>query len=185
MAIPTRDQADAILAGYGLPAGIVTHARGVARVASEAARLVAAAGVPVDIGLVEVAALLHDIDKIATRSSGEPHGIVGARWLAELGHAELAPAVASHPVNCLTDEERFPRGWPSVIVSIADRRVAQGFVTPDQRIDDLIARHPEYRESLEAARERAHALEAELAELTGLAPGELEARLRSAWEAGG
>ena len=43
---------------------------GVARVAAEAARLVAAAGVPVDVRLVEVAALLHDIDKPETRQGG-------------------------------------------------------------------------------------------------------------------
>jgi len=92
--------------------------------------------------------------------------------------------VASHPVNCLLDEERFPRGWPSVILSIADRRVAQRFVSADERIDDLVARHPEYRESLEAARLPARALESELAEVSRLTPVELDARLRSAWEAG-
>jgi len=184
MAIPTRAQAEAILARHELPEGILVHARGVARVATEAARLVEAAGIPVDVELVASAALLHDIDKLVTRRGGEPHGIAGARWLTELGHEELAPAVASHPVNCLVDEARFPRGWPSVIVSIADRRVAQRFVTADERIDDLVARHPEYRESLEAAREPAHALEAELAAVTGLSPGELDARLGAAWEAG-
>ena len=184
MAIPTREQAEALLRRYELPAGIVTHARGVARVAAEAARLVASAGVPVDINLVEVAALLHDIDKVETRKSGAPHGIVGARWLTELGFVELAAPVASHPVNCLLDEERFPRGWPSVILSIADRRVAQRFVSADERIDDLVARHPEYRESLEAARLPGRALESELAEVSRLTPVELDARLRSAWEAG-
>ena len=55
---------------FELPDGIVVHSQGVARVAAEAARLVAAAGVPVDVRLVEVAALLHDIDKLETRQGG-------------------------------------------------------------------------------------------------------------------
>ena len=86
MALPTRAEAEALLATYELPDGIITHSRGVSRVAAEAARLLATVGVEVDPLLVEVAALLHDIDKRVTRKSGEPHGIVGARWLTELGY---------------------------------------------------------------------------------------------------
>lgn len=92
--------------------------------------------------------------------------------------------IASHPVTALMDEERFPRGWESVIVSVADRHVTQEFVTTDQRFDDLEARYPQYRDDLEQARPRAHALEAELAELAGLSVEELVARLRAAWQEG-
>jgi hypothetical protein len=101
-----------------------------------------------------------------------------------MGHAELAAPVASHPVTCLLDDRCFPRGWPSVIVSIADRHVAQEFLTIDQRIDDMKLRHPEYVDSLEAARRPAHALEAELCEAVGIEPDALVDRLRAAWQAG-
>ncbi|MGH2455255.1 MAG: HDIG domain-containing metalloprotein [Candidatus Limnocylindria bacterium] len=145
----------------------------------------AAAGIPVDLALVEMAALLHDIDKPLTRAGAGPHGMVGAARLAELGYAELGPAVASHPVTALLDDARFPRGWPSVIVAVADRHVAQGFLTTDQRIDEMAVRHPEYRAALEASRRPAHALEADLAEAAGLGVDEMVDRLRRAWEAGG
>jgi putative nucleotidyltransferase with HDIG domain len=184
MAVPTRDQAAAILASFDLPAGIVTHSRGVARVAAEAARLVAARGVPLDVGLVEVAALLHDIDKLETRDGDGVHGEVGAERLRAMGHAELAPPIASHPVTALLDDARFPRGWPSVLVSVADRHVTDAFVTIDRRIDDLAARYPEHRASLEAARRPARALESEVADAADLPVAELEARLRAAWETG-
>jgi hypothetical protein len=95
----------------------------------------------------------------------------------------MAP-VASHPVTCLLDDACFPRGWPSVIVSVADRHVAQEFLTIDQRIDDQVLRHPEYAAGLDAARRPAHALESELAEAAGLQPDELVERLRAAWKAG-
>jgi putative nucleotidyltransferase with HDIG domain len=184
MAIPTRERAAEILASFDLPDGVVRHSQGVARVAVEAARLVAASGIPVDVALVEGAALLHDIDKLDTRAGAAPHGIVAAERLIAMGYPELGAPVASHPVNCLLDEERHPRGWPSVIVSVADRHVAQAFVTIDERIDDQARRYPEYAWALQLARRRAHALEAELAEVTGLDVGELVARLRAAWEAG-
>jgi putative nucleotidyltransferase with HDIG domain len=183
MAVPDLARAREILAAKTLPLGIVHHSEGVSRVAAEAARLVSKSGIPIDVRLVEIAALLHDIDKLETRDGGE-HGLVGAAELDRLGYPELGPPVASHPVTCLLDESRFPRGWPSVLVAIADRHVNQSFVTIDERIDDQARRHPEYAASLDAARSPAHALEAELAEVTGLTLPDLVARLRDAWEAG-
>jgi hypothetical protein len=62
--------------------------------------------------------------------------------------------------------------------------VAQAFVTVDERLDDMKLRHPEYAESIEAARRPAHALEAEVADAVGLSVDALVDRLRAAWEAG-
>jgi putative nucleotidyltransferase with HDIG domain len=184
MVVPGRDQAMQLLESLDLPVGIVVHSTGVARVAAEAARLVAAAQVPVDVRLVEVAAMLHDIDKPETRQGGGVHGQVAGERLAAMGFEELMAPVASHPVSCLLDDACFPRGWPSVIVSVADRHVAQEFMTIDERIDDMKVRHPEYAADLDAARRPAHALEAELCDAAGLPPEELVERLRAAWLAG-
>jgi putative nucleotidyltransferase with HDIG domain len=184
MAIPTPDRAEAILRSFGLPAGIVAHSRGVARVGTEAARLVAARGIPLNVELVKAAGLLHDVDKLETRDGGGLHGQVGAERLTAMGHDELAAPVASHPVTALLDDARFPRGWPSVLVSVADRHVAGTFLTTDQRIDDLAARYPQHQAELDAARRPARALEEEVADAAGLSVDELVARLRAAWEAG-
>ncbi|HEY6609452.1 MAG TPA: hypothetical protein VI277_09675 [Candidatus Limnocylindria bacterium] len=62
--------------------------------------------------------------------------------------------------------------------------MAQEFLTVDERLDDMRQRHPDHAPSIEAARRPAHALEAELAEATGLSVDELVGRLRVAWEAG-
>jgi putative nucleotidyltransferase with HDIG domain len=183
MAVPDLDRAWEILESYALPEGIVHHSEGVRRVATEAARLVAAADVPIDVRLVEVAALLHDIDKLQIRQSGGEHGIVGATDLEKMGYSELAMPVASHPLSCLLDDDRFPRGWPSVLLAIADRHVAQEFLTIDQRLDEMAGRYPEHRAGIEAARRPAHALERELADTLGLSTEALVERLRAAWEA--
>ena len=182
MALPSRAEAETLLASFDLPDGVVLHARGVSRVAATAARLLASAGVEVDAHLVEVAALLHDIDKVETRRSGEQHGIVGARWLTERGYPELAEAVAAHPITCLLDLARFPASWAARLVSIADRRVDQRFVSIDARIDGMAARYPEYTDELQAARAPAHALEAELVAALASSPATLEGALRAAWE---
>jgi hypothetical protein len=62
--------------------------------------------------------------------------------------------------------------------------VAQAFLTVDERLDDMKLRHPEHAASIETARRPAHALEAQLAEVTGLDPPALVDRLRAAWESG-
>ena len=92
--------------------------------------------------------------------------------------------VASHPIMSLLDDDRFPIGWPSVLVAVADRHVAQEFLTIDERLDDMKARHPEYATQIEAARHPSHALEAQVAEAVGLEVDELVERLRAAWHAG-
>jgi hypothetical protein len=92
--------------------------------------------------------------------------------------------VASHPITSLLDDDRFPIGWPSVIVAVADRHVAQEFLTVDERLDDMKRRHPEYAISIEAARRPAHALEMQVAEAIGISVDELVDQLRRAWAAG-
>lgn len=162
----------------------MVHSEGVRRVAAAAALLVRKAGIPTDVRLVEIAALLHDIDKLETRASGERHGIVGARWLTERGFPELAVPVASHPLMCLLDEERYPIGWPSVLVSLADKHVTGRFVSIDERLDDMARRHPAFRGEIESARRPAHALEQELADAIGLTSDEVVERLGEAWHTG-
>jgi hypothetical protein len=66
---------------------------------------------------------------------------------------------------------------------VADKHVGQEFMTLDERLDDMISRHPEHRASIEAARRPAHALVAELADAVELDVANLVARLRRAWEA--
>jgi putative nucleotidyltransferase with HDIG domain len=184
MAVPTLADAELLLASFDLPAGIVTHSRGVSRVAAEAARLLEAAAIAVDPHLVEVAALLHDVDKLETRDHGAQHGLVAARWMAERGFPELAEPIASHPIGCLLDPSRSPRGWNAVAVAVADRHVAQAFVTIDKRIDDLAQRYPDFRADLEAARAPARAMQAEMAAAAGMRSEELEERLAAAWQGG-
>ena len=183
MAVPDRSAARRLLSEQDLPEGIIVHSEGVARVAVAAVRLVAEAGIPVDGALVEAAALLHDIDKVEIRRTGGEHGVVGARRLEALGYEELSMPVASHPITALLADDRFPIGWPSVLVAVADRHVAQEFMTVDERLDDMKSRHPEHAASIEAARRPAHALEEELAEVTGLSVDALVEHLRAAWEA--
>jgi hypothetical protein len=66
-------------------------------------------------------------------------------------------------------------------VAIADRHVAQDFVSIEDRIDDQARRYPAFRSELDAARAPAHAMQSHLATAAGISVEELEERLRAAW----
>lgn len=180
MAIPDRPTARRVLASVDPPEWLVAHLEGVARVATAAARALEANGVAVDVALVEAAARLHDIDKLETPAAGR-HGQVAAERLTALGYAELADAVASHPVTALLETAHFPRGWEAVCVAVADRRVGQTFVTIEERLDAMSARHPAHAAQIQAAWAPADALEADLAEAAGLSREALEELMHQAW----
>lgn len=137
-----------------------------------------------DYQLAESAALLHDIDKAFAK--GDPllllgHGHAGARWLGSHGYVELAPAVDGHPVSRLADDDHW-RVWSREatleerVVAYADKRAAQRLGTMEARFARWERRHPEYRERLSIAHERAGMLERDVCGAAGIAPAAVRRR---------
>ena len=181
MAVPTRRDAAQLLLDLAPPGWFLAHVSAVAEVAAFLAQRVAHRGIRVDRGVVEAAALLHDVDKLFPDDhplSDLAHGEAGARWLTEQGHAELARSVAAHPVRCLADEEAYRR-WAAFarreerIVAYADKRAGQRLESMASRFADWERRYPEYRDGLERARARAERLEQEVCRAAGLSPDEV------------
>ena len=150
------------------------------------------AGRSLDRRLVESAALLHDIDKLASVKrdvDGLPHGEGSAEWLSRHGHAELAPVVVGHPVSRLADAAWFER-WlttaspEALILAYADKRAGQRLESMAARFASWERRYPpEARagrargawtpEILEAVWRRAEMIELLACELAGVAPDEV------------
>ena len=158
MTVPGRVEAAALLLSLGPPAWLLRHSRGVAEVAGWLAMQVVIAGGPVDRARVEAAALLHDVDKTlppADPARSLPHGEGSAAWLRRLGHAELGPAVAAHPVTRLTEEDAdaWLAGAPleDRIVAYADKRVGQRLQSMDERFASWRRRYPGSWTATEAA----------------------------------
>lgn len=178
MAIPTRQQAVAVLLDLHPSPRFLAHVCAVADVAAFLVARLDARGVAVDRPLAETAALLHDVDKLfpagdARRAAG--HGLAGARWLADQGWTELAGPVASHPVGRLLDHadtEAWLRATPveTLLVAYADKRAAQHIEPLHARFARWRRGHPDRAESLNVAWPRAERLEAYLCEAAGVAP---------------
>jgi hypothetical protein len=187
MTVPGRRASAALLLSLDPPPWFVRHACAVAEVASWLARRTAEAGAPVDADLVEAAALLHDVDKLVAVPGPDgralPHGDGSAAWLGRLGWAELAPAVASHPVTLLAapgaagsllaapDEVR--------IVAYADKRAGQRLEPMEARFASWAGRYPVAPGDASAAerqarmREGAAALEEAVCGRAGVRPADV------------
>jgi HD domain len=150
MTVPRRVEAASLLLSLDPPPWFVRHARAVAEVAGFLAARIEAAGIDVDRGLVESAALLHDVDKVLPPDDPAttlPHGDGSAAWLTRHGHPELARAVAGHPVTRLVDGDVYRR-WAAFatreerIVAYADKRAGQHLETLDARFASWRRRYP-------------------------------------------
>lgn len=144
---------------------------------------------PVDRGIVEAAALLHDVDKVLPAGDPArllPHGAGSAAWLAGRGHPELADAVIGHPVTRLADG-LVAEPWleeasiETRLVAYADKRAGQRLESMASRFDGWERRHPAEVEArtgraawdastIAAVRARADRLERDACLITGVLP---------------
>ena len=181
MAVPTRAEAFSLLMSTAPSPRLLRHVTVVAEVASFLAYRATRAGLPVDRRLAETAALLHDIDKALPADhplKALGHGRAGAAWLRDSGHAELARAVASHPVMHLDgpDAAAWVGDGPleERIVAYADKRAMQRVVSLERRFARWQRRHPEHAEQLERTLLIARRLESTLCLAIGIRPDEVE-----------
>jgi hypothetical protein len=191
MTVPGRRHAARLLLSLDPPPWFLRHSRAVAEVAAWLAARIDERGTPVDRPLVEAAALLHDVDKLLPDTDPArrlAHGDGSADWLTRQGHAELARAVASHPVTRLGDADRF-RTWAAFasreerIVAYADKRAGQRLESMADRFASWERRYPDDADgwtpaTRAAIRRRAERLELDVCRAAGVRPDEIA---RLAW----
>lgn len=143
---PDALECEAMLEAACTPPATRRHCRAVAMLAADIARRLVETGVALDVGLVEAAARLHDIDK------GEAdHAAAGAARLAAFGFAEVAEVVKRH-MELPVDE---PPLSAASIVYLADKLIqGESRVTPERRFAPAFARFAGNAEALAGARRR-------------------------------
>lgn len=130
--LPSPEDALRILKSVGCPVEVIRHCEAVAELAVKIARKCADNGISVNIQLVQIGALLHDIGRSKTHSVH--HAIVGADIARSMGLPEKVVAIIErHVGGGITPEEAVKLGWPNrsyvpetleeKIVSCADKLV--------------------------------------------------------------
>ena len=162
-----RDRAVQILAEVGCPSNVIRHCMCVRDVALDIAKKLVQKGHELNLLLVEVGALLHDIGRSVTH--GVEHGVVGARIARDLGLPdEVVRIIERHVGAGITREEAERIGLPpgeyvpqtleEKVVCYADKLVS-GYrragidVTIREFSEKLGEGHPAVRRLMELHRE--------------------------------
>ena len=168
--LPSREQAIEILHKNNCQLNVIRHCEAVARLAVDIAHKLEKKGQKVDLNLVEVGALLHDIGR--SKSHDIDHGLVGAK----IAESEALPdsvveIIKRHVGGGISAEEAELLGWPKdvyspltleeKIVSYADKRIDKLRRVPiDLEIERLKLEHKD-------AAERVRKLHQEITSLLG------------------
>jgi uncharacterized protein len=130
--LPTREQALQFLRQSGCKENVIRHAEAVSALAVEIAEACEERGYDVDLELVEVGALLHDIGRAKTHSVH--HAVIGAEIARSLDlPRNLVSIIKRHVGGGITAREAKKLGWPKdvyapltleeKIVSYADKLI--------------------------------------------------------------
>ncbi len=162
---PTRQRCLELIEASDMLPHIKRHSLAVCRVAVVLAQTLNEHGAQYDLAAIEAAALLHDITKTRSLSTGENHSLTGAATVAALGYHTIADIIRQHvtPDSC-------PQGLTAAhIVSYADKRVLHDRVVPlHERFEYLKIRYgksPLDIRRIDAAHVRTRHIETRIAEM--------------------
>jgi len=170
--LPSREQALALLRASHCSAQVIRHCRAVSNLATETAKTLQKRGYRIDVNLVEVGALLHDIGRSKTHSVN--HVVAGIEIARTAGLPEpVIGIIKRHVGGGITKAEAKELGWPDdnympvtleeKVVSFADKLVE----TSDERVpvEDTINKFQ--ARGLAASAERVRKLHDEIAQMCG------------------
>ncbi len=109
--LPTREQALRFLRQSGCTKNVIIHCEAVADLAMKLAECCASVGLSVDLKLVEIGALLHDIGRSQTHSVH--HAIAGSNIGRTLGLPNpVLSIIKRHVGKGISTREARRLGWP-------------------------------------------------------------------------
>ena len=133
MKIPTKEECIKLLDEFSMPEHIREHTFVVNKIAVFLAKRLKQAGEEVNIGLVNAASLLHDLDKMETLEDISKHGKLAHRWLSEKEHSRVGEVVIKHVMHEIAESK--DNSWEDKIIHYADQRCN------DDRIVSIDERH--------------------------------------------
>ncbi len=151
--IPTKSQCYEMMCKMKMMDHIVVHSLQVCQVATYLTNHLIVSHPRLNADLIRSAALLHDITKTRSFTTGEDHAITGGQFLSDRGYPEVGDLVRQHVVldiysttKTLVDAD---------IINYADKRVLHdNIVDLDRRLDYILERYAKKREH----RQRIHLL---------------------------
>jgi uncharacterized protein len=137
-----RRKALKLLAQAGCSPNVINHCKSVSALAVQIATACEKKGLKVDVSLVEIGALLHDLGRSKTHSVN--HALIGGEIARSLGLPEsVILMIERHAGGGISKEEAKKLGWPAKsyvpktleekIVCYADKRIQDLHVVPIEK----------------------------------------------------
>jgi uncharacterized protein len=172
--LPSREQAIELLHKTKCSPQVIKHCIAVADIAVETARDLACRGLKVNIELVEIGALLHDLGR--SKNHTVNHALIGAQIAQSMGLPEHVINIIKRHVGAgITTQEAQSLGWPKdiympqtleeKIVCYADKLIDHG-----KRIPIEIEIEKLQKANKKQAAERVRKLNKEITTLLGNKP---------------
>ena len=169
LAKPTLSQCYAWLDAWAVPENIRRHAELVAWMAYVLGVLLRGQGVHLDPILAHRGGLLHDLDKLHTLNPSLSHGEVGAAFLTEQGHPDLAQIVAGHVMRTGLQAQAEQSSWETRLVFFSDKLAEEDRIVPfDIRLRALKERYPGFRGVMDRAVPYVWGLSAEICSILSI-----------------
>ena len=169
--LPSREQALKFLRESQCSVNVIQHCRAVAKLALEIGEACREKGLNVDLELVEIGALLHDVGRSKTHTVN--HAVVGAEIAKSAGLPEpVISVIKRHVGGGITISEAEKLGWPKdvyVPVTLEEKIVsyADKLIEGSKRVPIEITIEKLSRELKGDAAERVRKLREEITGLVG------------------
>jgi uncharacterized protein len=172
--LPSREQALQILREKQCSKKVIDHCMAVTELALETASILKEKGFEIDIELVAIGALLHDIGRSKTHTVH--HAVVGAEIAKSAGLPDsVVSIIKRHVGGGIVDSEAEKLGWPKdvyvptsleeKIVAYADKLIEKAKRAPINRTIEKLSEETKYK-----AAERVRRLYDEITGLIGDCP---------------
>ncbi|MCK4521526.1 MAG: HDIG domain-containing protein [Nanoarchaeota archaeon] len=175
MNLPTKKECLELLKKHGLSEKKIQHSVLVTKVAVFLARKFIKKGEKIDLNLIEVGGLLHDIGDSESEDKIN-HGDVGVEILKKINlDQKIINIVRKHILKSVLDDA--PKTWEEKIVFYADKRVNSRevrIISIEERTKKWPNKFPKHKESIIEAIKIAKNLEKELFSHLDFKPEELK-----------
>jgi len=162
----THCEALELLEKYNCNNFILEHSFVVNKFAVELTKKLKSKGIKIDVDLVDIGSLLHDIGMSKTGIGGkEDHVIIGKKIVEKEGIKEISKIVGNQGLFSIFNENKL-KTWEEKIVLYSDKRVEKDKVVDlNEGLENLKRKHPKYKELIRKANPLLKNLEKEIMEV--------------------
>lgn len=165
----SKKEAFKILEEEGIDGKVLKHSLKVNQISMFLGEKIKSRGENVDLELLDIASLLHDVGRKLSDENGKNHVENGVGILKKRGLNKVADVVEKHVLTSVLNENESPKTWEEKILYYSDKRVNEDkLVSIKERLNYYKKRYPGIRKDFEEIALKVKRLEKEILDNAGV-----------------